>query len=249
MLAAKNLPNSFFGSYFGKKPLMVSLNAKLNACVGKYRMTFTVLPRQNAMKPCSLDTRVKQSTMPVYRATSPEMIFGLASCVWISSFTRSIGAVAVFATAIFGASSSVTAQAWVDDSDRDEFEEKATTPYLLAVVQLPFRAMVGVYGPLLMTVQLQRTWGLMVLATFIVVWLPLYIAAVKAGEVALLVGANLAYDAVHLAFLAAAVHLKGIPMVRAGQANLESMPSSATATSTTDPVPPGRTLDTSTVDA
>ena len=99
MLAAKNLPNSFFGSYFGKKPLMVSLNAKLNACVGKYRMTFTVLPRQNAMKPCSLDTRVKQSTMPVYRATSPEMIFGLASCVWISSFTRSIGAVAVFATA------------------------------------------------------------------------------------------------------------------------------------------------------
>ena len=28
---AKNLPNSFFGSYFGKKPLMVSLNAKLKA--------------------------------------------------------------------------------------------------------------------------------------------------------------------------------------------------------------------------
>jgi len=30
------------------------LNAKLNACVGKYRMTFTVLPRQKAEKPCSV---------------------------------------------------------------------------------------------------------------------------------------------------------------------------------------------------
>ena len=87
------------GLYFGNMALMVSLNAKLNACVGKYRMTFTVLPRQKAEKPCSADTRVKQSTMPVYRFTSPEMILGLASWVWISSFTRSIGAVAVFATA------------------------------------------------------------------------------------------------------------------------------------------------------
>merc|ERR1719454_2728694 len=73
---------------------MVSLNAKLNACVGKYRMTFTVLPRQKALKPCSADTRVKQLMMPVYRGTSPEMIFGLASCVWMSSLTRSIGAAA-----------------------------------------------------------------------------------------------------------------------------------------------------------
>jgi hypothetical protein len=30
--------------------------------------------------PCSEATRVKQLPMPVYRATSPEMIFGLASC-------------------------------------------------------------------------------------------------------------------------------------------------------------------------
>lgn len=99
MLEAKNCQNSVLGLYFGNMALMVSLKAKLNACVGKYRMTLTVLPRQKAEKPCSDDTRVKQSTMPVYRLTSPEMIFGLASWVWISSFTRSIGAVQVFATA------------------------------------------------------------------------------------------------------------------------------------------------------
>merc|ERR1719454_2371 len=78
---------------------MVSLKAKLKAWVGKERITLTVLPRQKAEKPCSEDTRVKQLTMPEYRATSPEMIFGLASWVWISSLTRSIGAVAVLATA------------------------------------------------------------------------------------------------------------------------------------------------------
>ena len=37
------------------------------ACVGKYRMTLTVLPRQKAEKPCSEPTRVKQSTMPASR--------------------------------------------------------------------------------------------------------------------------------------------------------------------------------------
>ena len=35
------------------------------ACVGKYRMTLTVLPRQKAEKPCSAETRVKQLMMPV----------------------------------------------------------------------------------------------------------------------------------------------------------------------------------------
>ena len=35
MLAAKNLANSVFELYLGKKPLMVSLKAKLKAWVGK----------------------------------------------------------------------------------------------------------------------------------------------------------------------------------------------------------------------
>ena len=32
MFVAKNMPNSDLGLYFGKRPLIVSLNAKLNAC-------------------------------------------------------------------------------------------------------------------------------------------------------------------------------------------------------------------------
>ena len=40
---------------------------------------------------------MKQFTIPVYLGISPEMILGFASCVWIKSLTRSIGAVAVFA--------------------------------------------------------------------------------------------------------------------------------------------------------
>jgi len=42
---------------------------------------------------------VKQFPIPVYLATSPEMILGLASWVWMRSFTRSMGAVQVLATA------------------------------------------------------------------------------------------------------------------------------------------------------
>ena len=40
---------------------------------------------------------MKQFTIPVYLGISPETILGFASCVWIKSLTRSIGAVAVFA--------------------------------------------------------------------------------------------------------------------------------------------------------
>ena len=78
---------------------MPSLNAKLKAWVGKYRRILVKFPRQNALNPCSDETRLKQLTIPVYQATSPEIIFGFASWVWIKSFTRSIGAVHVLATA------------------------------------------------------------------------------------------------------------------------------------------------------
>jgi hypothetical protein len=49
----------------GSIALMVSLKAKLNAWVGKYRMQFTRLPRQKEAMPCSAATRVKQLPMPV----------------------------------------------------------------------------------------------------------------------------------------------------------------------------------------
>ena len=41
------------------------LNAKLRACVGKYRMTLAVLPRQRETRPSSRYVREKQSTMPL----------------------------------------------------------------------------------------------------------------------------------------------------------------------------------------
>ena len=56
-----------------------------------------VFPLQNDPTPCSAETLVKQFTIPVYLGISPETILGFASCVWIKSLTRSIGAVAVFA--------------------------------------------------------------------------------------------------------------------------------------------------------
>ena len=56
-----------------------------------------MFPLQNDPTPCSAETLVKQFTIPVYLGISPETILGFASCVWIKSLTRSIGAVAVFA--------------------------------------------------------------------------------------------------------------------------------------------------------
>merc|ERR1712216_424928 len=65
MFTAKKLQKLVFALYFGNMALMVSLNAKLKACVGKYRRMFTKFPRQKAAMPCSAATRVKQLAMPV----------------------------------------------------------------------------------------------------------------------------------------------------------------------------------------
>ena len=44
---------------------MNALNAKFKAWVGKYRMTFAVLPRQRDTRPSSRYVREKQSTIPL----------------------------------------------------------------------------------------------------------------------------------------------------------------------------------------
>ena len=64
---AKNFQKSVLGLALGNMFLMVSLKAKLKACVGKYRMTLARLPRQKEAMPCSADTRVKQFTIPAHR--------------------------------------------------------------------------------------------------------------------------------------------------------------------------------------
>ena len=63
----------------GKRDFIWSLKAKLNAWVGKYRITFVTFPRQKAASPCSWYTREKQLPIPVYRGTSPDLILGFAS--------------------------------------------------------------------------------------------------------------------------------------------------------------------------
>lgn len=75
------------------------LERQIEGLRGKYLMQLVKLPRQKAATPCSLLMREKQSPMPLYLATSPLRINGFASCVWISSLTRSMGAVKVFDTA------------------------------------------------------------------------------------------------------------------------------------------------------
>ena len=66
---AKNFQKSVFGLALGNMFLMVSLKAKLKACVGKYRMTLARFPRQKDSTPCSADTRVKQFAMPAQHST------------------------------------------------------------------------------------------------------------------------------------------------------------------------------------
>ena len=68
MLVAKNFQKSVRGLYLGNRFLMVSLKAKLNAWVGKYRTTLARLPLQKLAMPCSADTRVKQLTIPAPQA-------------------------------------------------------------------------------------------------------------------------------------------------------------------------------------
>ncbi len=69
---AKNLQKSVLGLALGNMFLMVSLKAKLKACVGKYRMTLARFPRQKDSTPCSADTRVKQLAIPAQTAPSTQ---------------------------------------------------------------------------------------------------------------------------------------------------------------------------------
>ena len=44
-------------------------------------------------------------------------------------------------------------------ADLEEFEPLAETAYRIAILQQPFLAAVGVYGPMLMTTQNHAVWG------------------------------------------------------------------------------------------
>lgn len=80
---AKNFQKSVLGLALGNMFLMVSLKAKLKACVGKYRMTLARFPRQKESTPCSADTRVKQFPIPAEAARLHQRLWeGYAVSLW-----------------------------------------------------------------------------------------------------------------------------------------------------------------------
>jgi len=85
MLVAKNFQKSVRGLYLGNMFLMVSLNAKLKAWVGKYRTTLARLPLQKLANPCSADTRVKQLAIPAPQHLCSVPDLGKLNSMYVSS--------------------------------------------------------------------------------------------------------------------------------------------------------------------
>jgi len=71
---AEILPRAYLNfldlSFGQKKALNLDLNAKLNACTGKYLSIFVKLPLQKDAIPSCLATLEKQSTIPEYPPAS-----------------------------------------------------------------------------------------------------------------------------------------------------------------------------------
>merc|ERR1712027_35504 len=74
--------------------LIVSLNAKFRACVGKYLRTLARLPRQKERRPSLAMVLLVQSRTPPYGLSSTPC-FSISPWFCTSSFTRSMGAAAV----------------------------------------------------------------------------------------------------------------------------------------------------------
>lgn len=115
---------------------------------------------------------------------------------------------AIVFTAAVAAVRDVSPSAFANDVDEAEFAPIAERAYSLAIALTPFRALVGVYGPLLVATQHYRTWGALVGTLFFVVYLPITVGAAHTQSVELLIAANLAYDVAHFVLLYAHVHYR-----------------------------------------
>ena len=82
-----------------------------------------------------------------------------------------------------------------------------------AIVLQPLRAVVAVYGPVLMGCQGYVEWGVIVTVLFTAVYLPMTLAGAARGDIELLVWANVIYYAAHLLALVAVVHLRLLPRI------------------------------------
>lgn len=125
---------------------------------------------------------------------------------------------AIFFAVAFAAVAVASSEVELDDDftnevDKAVFEPLADSVWPVAIALQPFRSLVAVYGPILMACQGYVEWGLTVAVLFVVVYLPLTIAGGVAGDVRLLVWANVAYNVAHISVLMYLVHCRLLPRI------------------------------------
>jgi Na+-driven multidrug efflux pump len=128
-------------------------------------------------------------------------------------------------TALVASSRNMVPTLFANEVDLGEFQTLAETAYTIGILQQPFRAIIAVYGPLLMTTQNHALWGFVVSVLFLFVWSPFVIMASVLSDVRLLVAANAAFDAAHVCVIAGFMHFNEIPkfkeLARLGVADTE----------------------------
>jgi Na+-driven multidrug efflux pump len=123
---------------------------------------------------------------------------------------------AFFCAVVFTALSVLSSEIELEDEftnmvDREDFEPLAKELWPIAILLQPFRAIVAVYGPILMACQGYVEWGVTVTALFLLLYLPLTAAGAVQNDVRLLMWANVAYYMVHSVLLIGLVHCRMLP--------------------------------------
>ena len=144
---------------------------------------------------------------------------------------------AFFCAVVFTALSVLSSEIELEDEftnmvDREDFEPLAKELWPIAILLQPFRAIVAVYGPILMACQGFVEWGVTVTLLTFLVYVPLTVAGSVAGDVKVLVGANLAYNLAHFLALAYLVHWRLLPkLTKEGSDKVAPADASADASS------------------
>lgn len=96
---------------------------------------------------------------------------------------------------LFGGLAAVTSSldlpaAFANTVDYDVFEPLAREVYPMAIALQPFRSLYGVYGPILTGCQGFEEWGMLAMAVFVAVYLPIAITAHATGSLAILMASE-----------------------------------------------------------
>eukprot|EP00900_Chrysochromulina_parva_P001200 jgi/Chrpa1/11080/Chrysochromulina_OHIO_Genome00011574-RA len=98
---------------------------------------------------------------------------------------------------------------------RDEFVEVSKPVLTMALVLQPLKAMVAVYGPLIIAVQRYVAFGALVFVIFWCAFVPMTAVGAATGNLNTLIAAHVVYHALLLAGLIFVVHVQEIPRLRA----------------------------------